>query len=179
MVPEPQRCLSFASKPHSSGREVEMCISNIDHSLLQRKDDGRREERGGSRVKMFYFCCQHLWLKTKKLQDWEPGMSSVWEASQGGRKTKCLGFTTIICIGEVLQPLRLSILFSYCKKKPKATGKTQHPYESQNPYPNFLNGETDEGLSCTKQAECRWGGRSSGFLRGRTAVSPCSIAFPL
>lgn len=33
--------------------------------------------------------------------------------------------------------------------------KTQHLYESQNPYPNFLNGETDEGLSCTKQAECR------------------------
>lgn len=41
------------------------------------------------------------------------------------------------------------------KKTNKATVKTQHPYESQNPYPNFLNGETDEGLSCTKQAECR------------------------
>lgn len=41
------------------------------------------------------------------------------------------------------------------QKKNKATMKTQHLYESQNPYPNFLNGETDEGLSCTKQAECR------------------------
>lgn len=64
------------------------------------------EKRERSRVKMFYFCCQCLWLETDKLQELrarrESGMNGVWEEGQEGRKTKCLVVTTIICVAVVL-----------------------------------------------------------------------------
>lgn len=119
MTPEPHHSLSVASEHHSSEKEVEMYVSNIDHSLLQWKDGGREEERAIACVKMLYSCCQCLWLETDKLH--EPRAPSLaWMVSgrkvrKGGKRQRVLLLLPLFVLQQYYQALRLHILSTYCE----------------------------------------------------------------